>query len=174
MLPLAQLLKSPAQGVIQNFVPILYNVPDLCHPSYFILVTYFYFVCCFYSFIGRLFRHALEDLRPNSVLVNSLSVCISLLDPRRLTLGTYHMYSRQLNPGSTTSANPETIEGMLGSLGKGSSNIFSSSCSLTSFGLQDKLSNLYCPKFHQLFRCLVCNYFFQVILGHDRYYFPRF
>ncbi|KAH7841653.1 hypothetical protein Vadar_032705 [Vaccinium darrowii] len=69
------------------------------------------------SFIGRLFRHALEDLRPNSVLVNLLSVCISLLDPRRLTLGTYHMYSRQLNPGSTTSANPETIEGMLGSLG---------------------------------------------------------
>ncbi|KAI8568448.1 hypothetical protein RHMOL_Rhmol02G0200300 [Rhododendron molle] len=69
------------------------------------------------SFIGRLFRHALEDLRPNSVLVNSLSVFISLLDPRRLTLGTYHMYSRQLNSGSTTSANPETVEGMLGSLG---------------------------------------------------------
>lgn len=69
------------------------------------------------SFIGRLFRHALEDLRPNSVLVNSLSVFISLLDPRRLTLGTYHMYSRQLNSGLTTSANPETAEGMLGSLG---------------------------------------------------------
>lgn len=69
------------------------------------------------SFIGRLFRHALEDLRPNSVLVNSLSVFISLLDPRRLTLGTYHMYSRQLNSGLTTSANPETVEGMLGSLG---------------------------------------------------------
>ncbi|XP_058195866.1 uncharacterized protein LOC131312119 isoform X2 [Rhododendron vialii] len=69
------------------------------------------------SFIGRLFRHALEDLRPNSVLVNSLSVFISLLDPRRLTLGTYHIYSRQLNSGSTTSANPETVEGMLGSLG---------------------------------------------------------
>ncbi|KAL6992192.1 hypothetical protein U1Q18_010299 [Sarracenia purpurea var. burkii] len=69
------------------------------------------------SLIGRLFRHALEDSRPKSVLVNSLSVCISLLDPKRLTLGTYHMYSRQLTHGSTISANPETVEGMLGSLG---------------------------------------------------------
>ncbi|CAL5420938.1 unnamed protein product [Camellia sinensis] len=69
------------------------------------------------SFIGRLFCHALEDSRPKSVLVNSLSVCISLLDPKRLTLGTYHFYSRQLSHGSTISANPETVEGMLGSLG---------------------------------------------------------
>ncbi|PSS04939.1 Serine/threonine-protein phosphatase 6 regulatory subunit like [Actinidia chinensis var. chinensis] len=69
------------------------------------------------SFIGRLFRHALEDSRPKSVLVNSLSVCISLLDPKRLNLGTYHMYSRQLTQGSTINANPETVEGMLGSLG---------------------------------------------------------
>ncbi|KAF5944843.1 hypothetical protein HYC85_018920 [Camellia sinensis] len=66
------------------------------------------------SFIGRLFCHALEDSRPKSVLVNSLSVCISLLDPKRLTLGTYHFYSRQLSHGSTISANPETVEGMLG------------------------------------------------------------
>ncbi|XP_034698126.1 serine/threonine-protein phosphatase 6 regulatory subunit 2 isoform X2 [Vitis riparia] len=69
------------------------------------------------SFIGRLFRHALEDSRPKSVLVNSLSVCISLLDPKRLTLGTYHMYNRQLTHGSTITANPETVEGMLESLG---------------------------------------------------------
>ncbi|XP_057463084.1 uncharacterized protein LOC130753136 isoform X2 [Actinidia eriantha] len=69
------------------------------------------------SFIGRLFQHTLEDSRPKSVLVNSLSVCISLLDPKRLNLGTYHMYSRQLTQGSTISANPETVEGMLGSLG---------------------------------------------------------
>ncbi|CAL5365063.1 unnamed protein product [Camellia sinensis] len=68
------------------------------------------------SFIGRLFCHALEDSRPKSALVNSLSVCISLLDPKRLTLGTYHFYSRQLSHGSTISANPETVEGMLESL----------------------------------------------------------
>ncbi|KDP34941.1 hypothetical protein JCGZ_09229 [Jatropha curcas] len=69
------------------------------------------------NFIGRLFRHALEESRPKSVLVNSLSICISLLDPKRLTLGTYHTYGRQINHGSTVTASPETIEGMLESLG---------------------------------------------------------
>ena len=75
---------------------------------------------CFYvcSFIGRLFRHALEDSRPKSVLVNSLSVCISLLDPKRLTLGVYHTYNRQITQGPTVTANPETVEGMLESLSK--------------------------------------------------------
>ncbi|KAK4858192.1 hypothetical protein QYF36_012552 [Acer negundo] len=72
---------------------------------------------CSPNFIGRLFRHALEDSRPKSVLVNSLSICISLLDPKRLTLGSYYTYNRQLTHGSTITANPETVEGMLGSLG---------------------------------------------------------
>uniref|UniRef100_A0A2N9GSU1 Uncharacterized protein n=1 Tax=Fagus sylvatica TaxID=28930 RepID=A0A2N9GSU1_FAGSY len=71
------------------------------------------------SFIGRLFRHALEDARPKSVLVNSLSVCISLLDPKRLTLGVYHTYNRQITQGAAVTANPETVEGMLESLSKG-------------------------------------------------------
>ncbi|GKV39968.1 hypothetical protein SLEP1_g47655 [Rubroshorea leprosula] len=70
------------------------------------------------NFVGRLFRHALEDSRPKSVLVNSLCVCVSLLDPKRLTLGTYNMYNRQLTQGSTIAANPETVEGMLESLGE--------------------------------------------------------
>ncbi|KAK2448293.1 SIT4 phosphatase-associated family protein [Trifolium repens] len=69
------------------------------------------------SFIGRLFCHALEDSRPKSVLVNSLSICISLLDPRRISFGAYHSYNRQMTNGSTVTANPETIEGMLESLG---------------------------------------------------------
>ncbi|CAL1405929.1 unnamed protein product [Linum trigynum] len=69
------------------------------------------------NFIGRLFRHALEESRPKSVLVNSLSICISLLDPRRLNLGTYHTYNRQLNHGSAVSGSPTTVEGMLESLG---------------------------------------------------------
>jgi len=69
------------------------------------------------NFIGRLFRHALEESRPKSVLVNSLSICICLLDPRRLNLGTYHTYNRQLNQGTAVSASPTTVEGMLESLG---------------------------------------------------------
>nr|VDC61512.1 unnamed protein product [Brassica rapa] len=68
------------------------------------------------SCTGRLLKHTLEDSRPKSVLVNSLSVCISLLDPKRFTLGTYHMYGRQLAHESLVT-NPETVEGMLGSLG---------------------------------------------------------
>ncbi|CAN4080275.1 unnamed protein product [Withania somnifera] len=68
-------------------------------------------------FIERLFRHALEESRPKSVLVSSLSVCISLLDPKRLASGTYYMYSRQSMQCSGLSAKPETVEGMLGSLG---------------------------------------------------------
>ncbi|KAK8584624.1 hypothetical protein V6N13_138581 [Hibiscus sabdariffa] len=68
------------------------------------------------SITGRLIHHALEDSRPKSVLVNSLSVCISLLDPKRLTLGVYPTY-RQVSQGSTIAANPETVEGMLESLG---------------------------------------------------------
>ncbi|AAF19748.1 Contains similarity to gb/D21822 ORF from Lilium longiflorum. ESTs gb/T03978, gb/R89954, gb/AI995107, gb/T20998, gb/R65384 come from this gene [Arabidopsis thaliana] len=68
------------------------------------------------SCTGRLLKHTLEDSRPKSVLVNSLSVCISLLDPKRFTLGTYHIYGRQLTHGSMVT-NPETVEGMLGSLG---------------------------------------------------------
>lgn len=77
----------------------------------------FYYMM-FHSFIGRLFRHALEDSRPKSVLVNLLSVCISLLDPKRLSAGTYYMYGRQSMQCSGASAYPETVEGMLGSLGK--------------------------------------------------------
>ncbi|XP_071698242.1 uncharacterized protein [Rutidosis leptorrhynchoides] len=69
------------------------------------------------SFIARLFRHALEESRPKSVLVHSLSVCISLLDPKRQTSGTYYIYNRQSPHGSVVTAKPETVEGMLESLG---------------------------------------------------------
>uniref|UniRef100_A0A803MRX7 SIT4 phosphatase-associated family protein n=1 Tax=Chenopodium quinoa TaxID=63459 RepID=A0A803MRX7_CHEQI len=67
--------------------------------------------------IGRLFHNALEESRPKSVLFNSLSVCISLLDPKRLTFGTYYAYNRQFSQGPSIAANHETVDGMLGSLG---------------------------------------------------------
>ncbi|CAA3013979.1 serine threonine- phosphatase 6 regulatory subunit 3-like [Olea europaea subsp. europaea] len=69
------------------------------------------------SFIGRLFHHALEESRPKSVLVNLLSVCISLLDPKKLMSGTYYLYHHQMTNGSGISVKPETVEGMLVSLG---------------------------------------------------------
>ncbi|XP_051128735.1 uncharacterized protein LOC127249787 isoform X2 [Andrographis paniculata] len=69
------------------------------------------------SFIKRLLTHALEDSRPKSVLVHLLSVCISLLDPKRLTSGTYYICTRQMAHGSESTANPEIVQGMLESLG---------------------------------------------------------
>ncbi|KAL6547813.1 hypothetical protein OROHE_009518 [Orobanche hederae] len=69
------------------------------------------------SFIGRLFRHALEESRPKTVLVNLLLVCTSLLDPKRLTSGIYYMYNRQTSHGPGATANPETVKSMLERLG---------------------------------------------------------
>lgn len=67
--------------------------------------------------MGRLFHHALEESRPKSVLVHSLSVCISLLDPKRLASASYQAYRSNLSHGTVVTASPETVDGMLSSLG---------------------------------------------------------
>ncbi|KAK8965757.1 hypothetical protein KSP40_PGU010449 [Platanthera guangdongensis] len=72
---------------------------------------------CSPSFVGRLFEHALEDSRPKSVLVNSLSVCICLLDPKRLLQSSYQSFRSQLSHGTVVIADPETVGRMLESLG---------------------------------------------------------
>ncbi|KQK08471.1 serine/threonine-protein phosphatase 6 regulatory subunit 3 [Brachypodium distachyon] len=72
---------------------------------------------CSPSFVGRLFCHALEGSRPKSVLVHSLSVCISLLDPKRLASASYQAFRSNLSHGALVTASPETVEGMLESLG---------------------------------------------------------
>ncbi|KAL6848773.1 hypothetical protein ACP4OV_021356 [Aristida adscensionis] len=69
------------------------------------------------SFVGRLFHHALEESRPKSVLVHSLSVCISLLDPKRLASASYQAFRSNLSHGTLVTASPETVDGMLGNLG---------------------------------------------------------
>ncbi|TVU14833.1 hypothetical protein EJB05_38329 [Eragrostis curvula] len=69
------------------------------------------------SFVGRLFQHAFEDSRPKSVLVHSLSVCISLLDPKRLVSASYQAFRSQLSHGTLVTASPETVNGMLENLG---------------------------------------------------------
>ncbi|XP_062213880.1 uncharacterized protein LOC133914928 isoform X2 [Phragmites australis] len=72
---------------------------------------------CSPSFVGRLFCHALEESRPKSVLVHSLSVCISLLDPKRLASASYQAFRSNLSHGALVTASPETVDGMLESLG---------------------------------------------------------
>ncbi|KAL0390530.1 UNVERIFIED_CONTAM: Serine/threonine-protein phosphatase 6 regulatory subunit [Sesamum calycinum] len=66
------------------------------------------------SFVARIFGHALEDSNSKSALVHSLSVCISLLDPKR-SIPSPVMYSfRSQNVyESPINANPDTVGAML-------------------------------------------------------------
>ncbi|OVA10131.1 SIT4 phosphatase-associated protein family [Macleaya cordata] len=70
------------------------------------------------SFVERIFGHALEDSQSKSGLVDSLSVCISLLDPKRSaysplvhSIRSQHLYEPQIP------VNPETVSAMLPKLG---------------------------------------------------------
>ncbi|KAL8525435.1 hypothetical protein ACS0TY_014882 [Phlomoides rotata] len=71
------------------------------------------------SFVTRIFGHALEDSQSKSALVHSLSVCISLLDPKR-SIPSSIMYSfrNQHVFESPIHANPETVGAMLPKLGE--------------------------------------------------------
>jgi hypothetical protein len=77
-----------------------------------------FFLPWYFSFVSRLFRHALEESRPKSVLVHSLSVCISLLDPQRLASASYQAFRSNLSHGTLVTASPETVNGILESLGE--------------------------------------------------------
>lgn len=70
------------------------------------------------SFVARIFGHALEDSNSNSGLVHSLSVCISLLDPKRsVPSPMLHSFRSQHMYESPTPVNPETVGAMLPKLG---------------------------------------------------------
>ncbi|XP_049408894.1 uncharacterized protein LOC125872223 [Solanum stenotomum] len=70
------------------------------------------------SFVARIFSHALEDSHSKSALVHSLSVCISLLDPKR-SIPSPMMYSYRCQHvyESSVCVNPETISAMLPNFG---------------------------------------------------------
>ncbi|CAA2993254.1 serine threonine- phosphatase 6 regulatory subunit 3-like isoform X2 [Olea europaea subsp. europaea] len=67
------------------------------------------------SFVARIFDHALKDSCSKSALVHSLSVCISLLDPRR-SISSSVMYSFK-NQHVYELANRDTVGAMLPKLG---------------------------------------------------------
>ncbi|PIA37367.1 hypothetical protein AQUCO_03000157v1 [Aquilegia coerulea] len=69
------------------------------------------------SFIARIFGHALEDSQSKSGLVHSLSVCISLMDPKRLASNSVHSIRNQHFYESPVTVNPETVSAMLPKLG---------------------------------------------------------
>ncbi|KAL3530565.1 hypothetical protein ACH5RR_009887, partial [Cinchona calisaya] len=69
---------------------------------------------CSPSYVARIFNHALEDSHSKSALVHSMSVCISLLDPRRsipsplmYSIRSQHVYESSIN------VNPDTVGAML-------------------------------------------------------------
>ena len=68
----------------------------------------------------RIFGHALEDSHSKSGLVNSLSVCISILDPKRSAMASplMHSFRSQHMYESPIPVNPETISAMLPKLGE--------------------------------------------------------
>ncbi|KAG5515495.1 hypothetical protein RHGRI_036518 [Rhododendron griersonianum] len=71
-----------------------------------------------FCFVARIFGHALEDSNSNSGLVHSLSVCISLLDPKRsVPSPMLHSFRSQHMYESPTPVNPETVGAMLPKLG---------------------------------------------------------
>ncbi|XP_010541326.1 PREDICTED: serine/threonine-protein phosphatase 6 regulatory subunit 3-like isoform X2 [Tarenaya hassleriana] len=72
------------------------------------------------SFVARILGHALEDSHSKSCLVHSLSVCISLLDPRRYAVSSPFMYAfrGQHLFESPILVNPETVAAMLPKLGE--------------------------------------------------------
>ncbi|GLU11817.1 hypothetical protein SLE2022_285370 [Rubroshorea leprosula] len=71
------------------------------------------------SFVARIFGHALEDSHSKSGLVNSLSVCISLLDPKRSVVASplMHSFRNQHMYESPIPVNSETVGAMLPKLG---------------------------------------------------------
>ncbi|GMI81854.1 hypothetical protein like AT1G07990 [Hibiscus trionum] len=71
------------------------------------------------SFVASIFGHVLEDSYSKSGLVNSLSVCISLLDPKRsaFTSPLMHSFRNQLMYEPPIPVNSETINAMLPKLG---------------------------------------------------------
>ncbi|GMG98801.1 hypothetical protein Nepgr_000641 [Nepenthes gracilis] len=72
---------------------------------------------CSPSFVSRIFALALEDSFCKSGLVHSLSVCISLLDPRRSASLLIHSVRGQHMYEAPTAADPETVSAMLARLG---------------------------------------------------------
>ncbi|XWS28972.1 hypothetical protein CRYUN_Cryun25bG0116900 [Craigia yunnanensis] len=71
------------------------------------------------SFVARIFDHALEDSHSKYGLVHSLSVCISLLDPKRsaITSPLMHSFRNQHMYEPPIPVNLETINAMLPKLG---------------------------------------------------------
>eukprot|EP00256_Glycine_max_P066379 XP_025980974.1 serine/threonine-protein phosphatase 6 regulatory subunit 3-B isoform X2 [Glycine max] len=67
------------------------------------------------SFVAKILNYALEDSQSKSSLVNSISVCVSLLDPKRSAISSplFHSFRSQHMYEPPIPVNPDTIGAML-------------------------------------------------------------
>lgn len=73
----------------------------------------------FLSYVTRIFGHALEDSHSKSGLVHSLSVCVSMLDPKRSAPSSlFNSFRGQNVYESPVQVNEETVGAMLPKLGE--------------------------------------------------------
>ena len=81
------------------------------------LISKFFILC---SFVTKILDYALEDSQSKSSLVYSLSVCISLLDPKRSAVSSplFHSFRSQNMYEPPIPVSPHTIGAMLPKLGK--------------------------------------------------------
>ncbi|XP_019453965.1 PREDICTED: serine/threonine-protein phosphatase 6 regulatory subunit 3-like isoform X2 [Lupinus angustifolius] len=72
------------------------------------------------SFVAKILGYAVEDSQSKSTLVNSLSVCISMLDPKRSAVSSsfFHSYRSQNMYDPPIPVSPDTIGAMLPKLGE--------------------------------------------------------
>ncbi|CAA0812002.1 SIT4 phosphatase-associated family protein [Striga hermonthica] len=74
---------------------------------------------CSPSFVERVFGHALENSPSKSALVHSLSVCISILDPKRsISSSVMHAFRSQHVYEPPAHVKPDTVGAMLPKLGE--------------------------------------------------------
>lgn len=69
------------------------------------------------SFVEKIFNYALESSSSKSTLVHSLSVCISLLDPKKPAPSLFHSFRSQHLFEPPIPVKPETVNAMLPKLG---------------------------------------------------------
>ncbi|TKY67211.1 Serine/threonine-protein phosphatase 6 regulatory subunit 3 [Spatholobus suberectus] len=81
------------------------------------LIIKFFLLC---SFVAKILGYALEDSQSKSSLVNSLSVCISLLDPKKSAVSSplFPSFRSQNMYEPPIPVNPDTIGAMLPKLGE--------------------------------------------------------
>lgn len=112
MCHLLLLLNSLPQGLLTFYTDISVYLLLQVHDN----INDFFFLS---SSVSRIFGHVLDDSHSKSGLVSSLSVCISLLDPKRsVPSPPFYSFRGQHMYETPVQVNQETVGAMLPKLGE--------------------------------------------------------